>query len=52
MGNKCKVCKVEMDVLDTRHDPEGIRYDQKCPKCGRVYKITKALSVEIKGYNK
>lgn len=42
--NICKRCLVEMKRLDTcEGDPEGIRHDSKCPKCGDIYGCTKAL---------
>ncbi len=40
--NICKKCLVEMKRLDTcEGDPEGIRHDSKCPKCGDIYGSTK-----------
>jgi len=41
--NICKRCLVEMTRLNScEGDPEGIRNDSKCPKCGDVYGCTKA----------
>lgn len=41
--NICKRCLVEMTRLGTcEGDPEGIRQDSKCPKCGDIYGCTKA----------
>jgi hypothetical protein len=39
----CKRCLVEMTRLKScEGDPEGIRNDSKCPKCGDIYGCTKA----------
>lgn len=41
--NICKKCLVEMTRINScEGDPEGIRNDSKCPKCGDVYGCTKA----------
>lgn len=38
----CTRCFVKMENLKTcEGDPEGIRHDKKCPKCGDIYYTTK-----------
>jgi len=41
--NVCPDCVVKMTRLNTcEGDPEGMRQDSKCPKCGNIYGCTKA----------
>lgn len=39
----CKFCNVKLDKLvSVIGDPEGIRNDRKCPKCGAVFGYTRS----------
>lgn len=44
---RCREDGAPLERLNVSSEPEGLRRDAKCPKCGRTFMVTKATLCEI-----